>query len=69
MGLDVYAWLAQKLHRIDPRKPAFIPWAALKDQFGPDYRRTIDFKRFFRKTLAQVQSRYQAARLELGTWR
>jgi hypothetical protein len=25
----------------------------------------IDFKRFFRKTLAQVQSRYQAARIEL----
>jgi hypothetical protein len=65
MGLDIYAWLAQRLHRIDHRKPAFIPWAALKEQFGPDYRRMIDFKRFFRKTLAQVQRRYQTARLEL----
>ena len=47
MGLDIYAWLAQRLHRIDPRKPAFIPWTALKEQFGPDYRQMDDFKRFF----------------------
>jgi hypothetical protein len=65
MGLDVYAWLAQRLHRIDPRKPAFIPWTALKQQFGPDYERIRDFKRFFRKTLAQVQRRYTTARIEL----
>jgi hypothetical protein len=25
LGLDIYCWLAQRLHRIDPRKPAFIP--------------------------------------------
>jgi hypothetical protein len=65
MGLDIYAWLAQRLHRIDHRKPAFIAWSALKEQFGPDYRRMDNFKRFFRKTLAQVQRRYQTARIEL----
>jgi Plasmid encoded RepA protein len=65
MGLDVYAWLAQRLHRIHPKKPAFIPWTALKDQFGPDYHRMDNFKQFFRKTLAQVQRRYQTARIEL----
>jgi hypothetical protein len=65
LGLDLYAWLAQRLHRIDPRKPAFIPWSALKEQFGPDYRKMFNFKREFRHTLAQVQRRYQAARLEL----
>jgi len=65
MGLDVYAWLAQRLHRIDSRKPAFIAWTALKEQFGPDYRQMRDFKRFFRRTLAQVQRRYQTARIEL----
>jgi hypothetical protein len=26
MGLDVYAWLAQRLHRVGPSRPAFIPW-------------------------------------------
>ena len=65
MGLDVYAWLAQRLHRIDPRKPAFIAWSNLKEQFGPDYRQMFNFKREFRKTLAQVQRRYQTARIEL----
>jgi hypothetical protein len=65
MGLDIYAWLAHRLHRIDPRKPAFIPWAALKTQFGPDYDRIRDFKGRFRVALRQVLSRYQTARIEL----
>jgi hypothetical protein len=65
VGLDIYAWLAQRLHRIDPRKPAFIPWTALKEQFGPDYHRMDNFKAFFRKALAQVQRRYKTARIEL----
>jgi len=65
MGLDVYSWLAQRLHRFDPRKPAFIAWSVLKEQFGPDYDRMDNFKRFFKKTLAQVRRRYQSARLEL----
>jgi hypothetical protein len=65
MGLDIYAWLAQRLHRIDPRKPAFIPWTSLKEQFGPDYTKMFNFKREFRHTLAQVLRRYQTARIEL----
>jgi Plasmid encoded RepA protein len=28
MGLDVYTWLAQRLHRIDRSKPAFVPWVS-----------------------------------------
>jgi hypothetical protein len=65
MALDLYAWLAQRLHRIDPHKPAFIPWTALKEQFGPDYGRMIDFKVFFRNALRAVLTRYQDARVEL----
>jgi hypothetical protein len=65
MGLDIYAWLAQRLHRIDPRKPAFIAWTALKEQFGPDYGQMFNFKREFRLTLGQVTRRYQTARIEL----
>src|SRR5216684_4020756 len=66
MGLDIYAWLAQRLHRIDPRKPAFIPWVSLKEQFGPDYRQMFNFKREFRHTLSQVLNRYKTARIELN---
>lgn len=65
MGIDLYCWLAQRLHRVNPARPAFVSWAALKQQFGPDYGRMDNFKRFFRQALAQVLTRYKAARIEL----
>jgi len=65
MALDIYAWLAQRLHRVNPAKPAFIPWLALKDQFGWHYGRMDNFKRVFRQTLHMVLSQYRGARLEL----
>jgi hypothetical protein len=65
MGLDIYAWLAQRLHRIDPHRPTFIPWTSLKEQFGPEYAQMFNFKREFRQTLAKVLTRYPAARVEL----
>lgn len=39
MALDVYAWLAQRLHRIDWGKRVFVPWPGLKSQFGWHYDR------------------------------
>jgi hypothetical protein len=65
MALDIYAWLAQRLHRVRLGKPAFVPWTALKEQFGWPYGRMDNFKRVFRQTLAMVLSQYQGARLEL----
>jgi hypothetical protein len=65
MALDLYAWLAQRLHRVTPMRPAFVTWAALKQQFGPDYGRMDNFKRFFRKTLRQVRARYDRALIDL----
>src|SRR5271163_2879036 len=34
MALDVYAWLAQRLHRVAPGKPQQITWLSLHEQFG-----------------------------------
>jgi Plasmid encoded RepA protein len=65
MGLDLYCWLAQRMHRVSPFKPQFIPWTALKEQFGWNYGRMDNFKRVFRQTLDMVLSQYRAARLEL----
>ena len=65
MGLDVYAWLAQRLRRVSPAKPAFIPWAALKQQFGWHYGRMRDFRRVFTQTLKVVHTQYRAANVEL----
>src|SRR5579883_2619060 len=32
LALDVYTWLAQRLHRVPPATPQFIPWANVYDQ-------------------------------------
>jgi hypothetical protein len=65
LALDVYCWLAQRLRRVTPTKPVFVTWAALKDQFGPDYGRMDNFKRIFRVALRQVRARYQRAIIDL----
>lgn len=65
LALDLYSWLAQRLWRVHPKEAAFITWAALKDQFGPDYARMDNFKRKFRLALQDVHTVYPDARLEL----
>lgn len=67
MGLDIYAWLAQRLHRVDPGKPALIPWSAVKEQFGHQYGRMDNFKRVFRHTVDMVLTQYRSARIELDS--
>jgi hypothetical protein len=64
LALDIYAWLAQRLHRIPYGKQAFIPWAVLHAQFGPDYGRVRDFRAAFIKALRQVKSQYTAGRFD-----
>jgi hypothetical protein len=63
MALDVYVWLAQRLHRVPTSKPQFIPWTALREQFGQGFARIRDFRRRFLQTLHQVESAYPGARL------
>lgn len=65
MGLDIYAWLSQRLHRIQKPNGQFIPWPSLKEQFGQGYNRMKDFKRIFRKTLSMVRTQYTTSRFEL----
>ena len=65
MALDVYAWLAQRLHRIDPSRSVLVTWPALQEQFGWSYGRLTSFRIEFRLNLAMVRAQYQAARVEL----
>ncbi|MEE3499848.1 replication protein RepA [Acidiphilium acidophilum] len=67
MALDIYAWLAQRLHRVDPARPALVPWPALQAQFGWHYDRLTNFRPVFRKTLGMVISQYRAARVDLDS--
>jgi Plasmid encoded RepA protein len=64
MALDVYAWLAQRLHRIEPRHPQFITWVSLHLQFGQGFARLRDFRRAFLDVLDTVHAQYRAARVE-----
>jgi len=64
MALDVYAWLAQRLHRVPVGRPQLVPWAALKDQFGWHYERTRDFRRDFLTTLRLALDQYPSAKLK-----
>jgi hypothetical protein len=63
MALDVYVWLAQRLHRVPSSKPQFIPWTSAYEQFGQGFARIRDFRRRFLLTLAQVKSTYPSARI------
>jgi Plasmid encoded RepA protein len=68
MALDIYSWLAQRLHRVNPNRAAFIQWPALKQQFGHGYDRMNNFKGPFRVALRQVHSRYKVARFEIDRY-
>ena len=63
LALDMYTWLAQRLHRITPSQPQFVAWANLHDQFGQGYARVRDFRKRFLATLRQVHAVYPEARL------
>ena len=62
-GLDIYCWLAQRLHRIPAGKLQFVPWTALYDQFGQGYREIRKFRRDFLKQMVQVKAVYPDAKL------
>lgn len=64
MALDTYVWLAQRLHRVPPGRPQFIPWPAAYDQFGQGYARLRDFRRAFLQTLTHVKAVYPSARFD-----
>lgn len=65
MALDVYAWLAQRLHRIQKPHRQFIAWPLLKDQFGPDFERLRKFREKFMEALRQVHVVYPAAKIDV----
>jgi hypothetical protein len=64
MALDIYSWLAQRLHRIEPKDVHFVSWENIKLQFGHGYDRMNDFKKIFRKTLAIVRTQYYGSQIE-----
>lgn len=64
MALDIYTWLAQRLHRVPEGKSVLVPWTALYEQFGQGYVRVRDFRRVFNRTLKQLSEAYPQAKLD-----
>jgi len=63
-ALDVYAWLAYRLHVL--KAPTPVSWAALKGQFGLGAGRMTDFRRMFLKSLDLASAVYPAAKVDAG---
>jgi hypothetical protein len=66
MALDIYTWLAQRLHRIETGQGALVPWASLWQQFGQGYAQVRQFRFVFTRTLRQVQVVYPEAKFEVA---
>jgi len=64
LALDIYCWLAQRLHRVPEGKPQFVAWANLHEQFGQGYAAIRQFRAFFLRQLAEVNAVYPDARLD-----
>jgi hypothetical protein len=64
-AMDVYAWLAYRLHALD--KPTPLTWAALKGQFGLGVGRMDNFRKMFLKSLELSLAVYPAAKVEVST--
>ena len=65
MGLDMYTWLAQRLHRVEEGKPVVVSWPSLQEQFGQGYAHIREFRRVFGRTLKQVQVVYPEAKFDV----
>ena len=66
LALDVYAWLAHRLHRIEGRGVT-LHWKALREQFAQEYRGKDpdkDFKKEFLPALKKVLAVYPQARVK-----
>lgn len=63
MAIDVYIWLAYRLHVLADPTP--ISWPALYQQFGASYKELFQFKPEFRKSLDLALAVYEGARVDL----
>ena len=63
MSLDLYVWLAWRLHQL--AKPTQISWTAIYGQFGAGFRAIRQFKPRFIEALAAATAAYPEARVEV----
>lgn len=64
LALDTYTWLAHRLCRVRKDAGIILPWRALREQFGQEYRTDKDFKRELAGALKKAIAVYPTARVE-----
>ena len=64
-ALDLYTWIAHRVHRVPPWREDRFPWQELREQCSARYARLADFKRFFRCHFRAVQAVYPEANATL----
>ncbi len=63
MAIDIYVWLAYRLHKLPQRTQ--ITWKALYEQFGAGFNRLRAFREKFREPLALALAAYPEARVSI----
>lgn len=63
MAIDVYVWLAYRLHKLQKVTP--ITWQSLYEQFGGGFQRVRAFRAKFRQPLALALAAYPEAMVEV----
>lgn len=64
LALDLYAWLAHRLHMLRPLRHTDIRWSLLRAQLGADFSRDADLAAKIRVILPDVLAVYPYARVE-----
>ena len=64
MSLDIYIWLAWRLHSLS--KPTSISWPAIHAQFGTGFKALRQFKPRFTEALQAALAAYPEAHVNLG---
>ena len=63
MSLDIYVWLAYRLHVLS--RPTPLSWDAVQDQFGAGFAASRSFRQVFKEALAFALAVYPAARVDV----
>jgi len=61
LAIDIYIWLAYRLHVLD--RPTPVSWSSLHAQFGQGFRHAYDMKPRFREAMAIALAVYPEARV------
>jgi len=67
LKLDIYTWMAHRLHRINTTNGLFMRWSMLREQFGHEYQgpdADKNFKKTFLLALKDVMQAYPAAKIK-----